>query len=255
MKKLKAILSTSESAICISLNEKDVCIDMEAIFELTNSQNADIDPLSHLYVDNDENKVIVESLGVPTDIEFEGCEFLEQGTTSDNPFTCSIDLPFEDWNDLDDSSNYTAETLLFDQNESDLNGSLHQTPLSSEVKEEPPRRRRRGRRPKAEALLYPSLPRGSRPKKHKLYEMAQPFQDEMTEKRRQNAINAKKHRDQTKGHIQSLRSQIEEVKKETEELSKLSQKLTDNIKLLQQFQGTLRERVLDMTSHFPQGSL
>lgn len=71
MKKLKAILSTSESAICISLNEKDVCIDMEAIFELTNSQNADIDPLSHLYVDNDENKVIVESLGVPTDIEFE----------------------------------------------------------------------------------------------------------------------------------------------------------------------------------------
>ncbi|XP_066974583.1 uncharacterized protein [Macrobrachium rosenbergii] len=80
--------------------------------------------------------------------------------------------------------------------------------------EEVPRKRKRGRGPKADASS-PTAPASSRrQKKIKLYEVTQPFDDEVKEKRRLNAIKARQHRQLQKQEKEALMKEKQEAESE-----------------------------------------
>ncbi|KAK3890269.1 hypothetical protein Pcinc_005800 [Petrolisthes cinctipes] len=67
----------------------------------------------------------------------------------------------------------------------------------------------------------------------KVYQM-EPFVDEEAERKRLNAVNAKRHRDMTKKKMAHLESQLAEVTKERDDLQQLVAKLQQNEKILLQ---------------------
>lgn len=88
--------------------------------------------------------------------------------------------------------------------------------------------RKRGRKPKGE----PGAPRRrNRPKKVKLYEMNQ-FEDNEKERRRKNAVNAKRHRNIAKDKMSKVENLLAAVTKERDFLKKEVEKLQRNEKSL-----------------------
>lgn len=67
--------------------------------------------------------------------------------------------------------------------------------------------------------------RSSRPRKPKVYQM-EPQEDKEAEKKRQNAVNAKKHRDMKKELVANLTKELERVTAERDKLQQQVQQLT-----------------------------
>lgn len=96
--------------------------------------------------------------------------------------------------------------------------------------------KKRGRKRK-----YPegAAPSRSRPKKTKVYEQG-PLQDEEQEKKRKNAINAKKHRDMQKNERERLAWQVKEITAERDSLQTENDSLRKQLQQLQQSDAQLR---------------
>lgn len=77
--------------------------------------------------------------------------------------------------------------------------------------------KKRGRKRKYPVGMAPSC---SRPKMQKVYQLG-PLDDEKEEKKRKNAVNAKKHRDAQKAEKQKLSQELEQTKAERDQLEKL----------------------------------
>ncbi|KAK7077042.1 hypothetical protein SK128_016806 [Halocaridina rubra] len=90
----------------------------------------------------------------------------------------------------------------------------------SEVVSEPnkaPTGKKRGRKPKAEKALH-EIQNTKKMKKTKVYEITQPFTDMQLERKRLNAVNAKRHRDLQKQVKENLEKQLQDVKTERDHL-------------------------------------
>lgn len=77
-------------------------------------------------------------------------------------------------------------------------------------------------------------PRRRRPKKDKIYEITEQFEDPVLEKKRLNAINAKKNRDRKKNMLRELGDKVSLVTKERDELRKEVLKLKEREHALRQ---------------------
>nr|XP_045596968.1 uncharacterized protein LOC123757435 isoform X1 [Procambarus clarkii]XP_045596969.1 uncharacterized protein LOC123757435 isoform X1 [Procambarus clarkii]XP_045596970.1 uncharacterized protein LOC123757435 isoform X1 [Procambarus clarkii] len=87
-----------------------------------------------------------------------------------------------------------------------------------------------------------TLDKQFRKKKVKIYE-AGPFEDEEREKRRINAINAKKNRDKTKRSIENLQKDVRSLKHVNNQCRKALLRTSADMQLLQQKMQQLRERL------------
>ncbi|XP_068218313.1 uncharacterized protein [Palaemon carinicauda] len=193
------------------------------------------------FFDKDEDNVLVESLDVCSNFTLEGFSIDEQDVF-ENLFPDAVDLQFEESNDASNPSSSTSESIQIGESV-----NISEDVFDSTKVTEPPKRRR-GRRPKSEASLGPLLPKERRPKKNKLYEISQPFKDETLEKKRQNAIQAKVHRDTAKHQMELLQKEVEITKKEKEVLVRESERLKANIEKLRESLKIYKERTLSISS-------
>lgn len=84
--------------------------------------------------------------------------------------------------------------------------------------EQAPPKRKRGRKPKSEKGNY--APPKPKARKRKIYEIDEPLEDKEQERKRLNAVNAKRHRDLQKQAKEVLSEQLETVKVERDSLKR-----------------------------------
>lgn len=84
--------------------------------------------------------------------------------------------------------------------------------------EQAPPKRKRGRKPKSEKGIY--APPKPKARKRKIYEIDEPLEDKEQERKRLNAVNAKRHRDLQKQAKEVLSEQLETVKVERDSLKR-----------------------------------
>ncbi|KAG7155840.1 uncharacterized protein LOC121854452 [Homarus americanus] len=106
--------------------------------------------------------------------------------------------------------------------------------LSPPSDSEGPTTRRRRRQ---QDITKVKAPRQRRPKKTKIYEREDPFEDPVAEKRRQNAINAKKNRDNKKKLLEDLDDKVAAVTRERDDLEQ-------EVKQLRQREQELRQELM-----------
>ncbi|XP_064104811.1 uncharacterized protein LOC135214447 [Macrobrachium nipponense] len=112
------------------------------------------------------------------------------------------------------------------------------------------RKRKRGRKPKSEAGQ--NLPKAKRPK---VYEINQPFENKEQERKRLNAVNAKRHRDMQKAAREAMEHQLQEVKTERDMLKKQVEDLQQREALIKKQMMDFKEKLRSLFSDVENGSL
>ncbi|XP_064087756.1 uncharacterized protein LOC135202337 isoform X2 [Macrobrachium nipponense] len=157
------------------------------------------------------DKLILPSYDPPLDLFDESLAAIfldaDYNTTSAAELASLLDSPMPDPGSAVSAapSGSASISVIAEENSDDS----HEVVINVVATEVVPRKRKRGRRPKADAGS-PTAPA----KKMKLYEYTQPFDDEAKEKRRLNAIKAREHRQLEKRMKEALRKEMQEVQSE-----------------------------------------
>ncbi|XP_068229209.1 putative uncharacterized protein DDB_G0271982 isoform X2 [Palaemon carinicauda] len=107
-----------------------------------------------------------------------------------------------------------------------------------------PQKKRRGRKPKSEEEKAAALEkrRGNR-SRVRVYEIRQPFDDKEMERKRINAVNSKKHRDQQKQLVKEMEKQLADASIEREIMKQKNEELRKDLdNTLRQLGDTISER-------------
>ncbi|XP_066974243.1 CCAAT/enhancer-binding protein delta-like [Macrobrachium rosenbergii] len=98
------------------------------------------------------------------------------------------------------------------------------------------------------ASSSPRRPSSKPSKKKKLYEFCLPFNDAFREKKRLNAIKAKRHRELAKQKEAALEGKLREVVSENERLRSQVKTLTERVEQLEQKKKEIQDMVLTLNS-------
>ncbi|XP_068230223.1 uncharacterized protein [Palaemon carinicauda] len=104
-------------------------------------------------------------------------------------------------------------------------------------------KRKRGRKPKSDSGA--NLPKAKKPK---VYEITQPFEDKEMERKRLNAVNAKRHRDMQKEARERDVRELQEVKNERDMLKKQVEELRKSEALLKKQMLVFKEKMFTLWS-------
>lgn len=164
-------------------------------------------------------------------------------TTVGSPYSpCHSETSTTSYENLDSILNSTA------QSPTPSDDVINQAVSPVEVFGE--RKRKRGRKPKSEAGQ--NLPKA---KKQKIYEIAQPFENKEQERKRLNAVNAKRHRDMQKQAKESMEKQLQEVKNERDLLKKQVKELQEREALIRKQMMGFKEKLHSLFTDVENGSL
>ncbi|XP_068230222.1 putative uncharacterized protein DDB_G0271982 [Palaemon carinicauda] len=106
-----------------------------------------------------------------------------------------------------------------------------------------PQKKRRGRKPKSEEEKAAALEKRRGNSRVKVYEIRQQFEDKEMERKRINAINSKKHRDQQKQLQKEMEKQLADASIERDIMKQENEELKRNLdNTLRQLHDTISER-------------
>ncbi|XP_068230221.1 uncharacterized protein [Palaemon carinicauda] len=142
-----------------------------------------------------------------------------------------------------------TSTSSYDNLNSLLNGSVPSPTASEEIISQmvspanvsSAGKRKRGRKPKSDSGA--NLPKAKKPK---VYEIDQPFEDKEMERKRLNAVNAKRHRDMQKEAREKAEMQLLVVKNERDMLKKQVEELQRSEALLKKQMLVFKEKMFSL---------
>lgn len=182
---------------------------VEQPVELTNTQLTELSQVAPQFMEQQAPPQVIDSaVFTPLSVQPASPEFFS---------IVLVDQPSSSLSE--ESSPVTTIAPMTVTNGSDAVGEL------DEVKP-----KKRGRKPKNSTG---PVRRQRRPPKTKVYDML-PFADVEAERKRQNAVNAKRHRDMAKQKMADMQSKLDEVIMERDNLKKLVENLQHNEEMLLQ---------------------